>query len=448
MLHPLLRGSFTLSLALALAWLALALRSPRGAADAQALLDLQAWDAKGGARPVGLLLAEGGSITVMDAPGANAPEGARLLRARGATVVPGLIDLLVFPTLRGDNPEDSFPIPVGQALGAYARQGVCSVLVSGAKRSVRSQGRLPEGGALWPRLIFSGPLYTAAGGWRPSGMTPWALSSAELSELADLGDAWREHLRFAYPFVLASVEHEGREQLSIPLPVLKRLGELAHMQGWRLGVHVQTVEKALLSLEAQPDLMIGAFYKSEVSEALSAGLRSQRVTYAPCLSPLIAASRAQERAAAGALTDSASVRDAEKYQRWARDRGVDAAAVALAQRNVLRLRDAGVRLGLASGSGLPGVAHESGALDELDALRACGLSAAEALEAATFGGATALGRDDLGRLRPGASADLLLLSGDPLLDWKVLRRPLAVLSQGRLLRFAESDSGAHGTQAP
>src|SRR5262249_36095319 len=36
-------------------------------------------------------------------------------------------------------------------------------------------------------------------------------------------------------------------------------------------------------------------------------------------------------------------------------------------------------------------------------------SAAEVFEAATLGGARALGRDDLGRLAPGAKADLLLI---------------------------------------
>src|SRR5437870_13334209 len=38
-----------------------------------------------------------------------------------------------------------------------------------------------------------------------------------------------------------------------------------------------------------------------------------------------------------------------------------------------------------------------------------GASAAEVFEAATLGGARALGRDDLGRLAPGAKADLVVI---------------------------------------
>ncbi len=360
MLLPPSRISWTLSLVLAGAWLVLASRISPSADGAWALLDAQAWDAMGGLRPTGLLLTQGESIVTLEAPGALAPEGARLLRANGSTVLPGLIDLLVFPTMRGDNPEDAYPIPVSQALTTYARQGVCTVVVVGARRSVREAGRAVPDDAVWPRVIFAGPLYTAAGGWRPAGLTPWALSSAELGELADLGEAWREHLRFAYPFVLASVEHDGRAQLSIPLSVLKRLGELAHNQGWHFAIHTQSVDKALMALDAQPDLMIGAFWKEDVSDELIHRLRVQRVIYAPCLSPLLASASAQTRANALSLTDSASIRDNGKYQRWARDKGANADSVALAQRNVARIQAAGVRFGLASGSGLPGVAPTTG----------------------------------------------------------------------------------------
>ena len=43
--------------------------------------------------------------------------------------------------------------------------------------------------------------------------------------------------------------------------------------------------------------------------------------------------------------------------------------------------------------------------------------------AATTGGAAALGRGDLGRLAPGAAADLIVLDGDPLADPRLLVRP-------------------------
>ena len=52
-----------------------------------------------------------------------------------------------------------------------------------------------------------------------------------------------------------------------------------------------------------------------------------------------------------------------------------------------------------------------------------GLGPLAALRAATAGGAAALGRSELGRLTPGAAADLLVVDGDPLADPRVLLRP-------------------------
>jgi imidazolonepropionase len=74
-----------------------------------------------------------------------------------------------------------------------------------------------------------------------------------------------------------------------------------------------------------------------------------------------------------------------------------------------KLVDAGVHVALASDCN-PGSCYTSSipfciAL----AVREMGLSPAEALAAATLGGARALGRDDVGHLRPGAAADLVVL---------------------------------------
>ncbi len=56
-------------------------------------------------------------------------------------------------------------------------------------------------------------------------------------------------------------------------------------------------------------------------------------------------------------------------------------------------------------------------------------SAAEVFEAATLGGARALGRDDLGRLAPGAKADILIidLTGRDTLRYGPVRDPIKSL---------------------
>ncbi len=61
-----------------------------------------------------------------------------------------------------------------------------------------------------------------------------------------------------------------------------------------------------------------------------------------------------------------------------------------------------------------------------------GYTVAEALGAATSTAAGVLGRPDLGVIEPGASADLLIVDGDPFVDIQCLRRrPTAVMRGGR-----------------
>jgi hypothetical protein len=71
--------------------------------------------------------------------------------------------------------------------------------------------------------------------------------------------------------------------------------------------------------------------------------------------------------------------------------------------------------------------------EELDRLRACGLSNAAVLRAATAAAADTLGRPDLGRIAPGAQADLVLVGGNPLRRLADARAVQVVVVRGRLL---------------
>ena len=72
--------------------------------------------------------------------------------------------------------------------------------------------------------------------------------------------------------------------------------------------------------------------------------------------------------------------------------------------------------------------------DEIYALLECGLSEAAALQAATLSGAQVLGiSDQVGTLAAGKLADLVLVDGDPLLDFKAMTRVCAVARDGHWL---------------
>ena len=71
--------------------------------------------------------------------------------------------------------------------------------------------------------------------------------------------------------------------------------------------------------------------------------------------------------------------------------------------------------------------------EELARLAACGLPPATILRAATAAAGDTLGRPDLGRIAPGATADLVLVNGDPFRRLADARAVTAVVTRGRLL---------------
>jgi imidazolonepropionase len=108
-----------------------------------------------------------------------------------------------------------------------------------------------------------------------------------------------------------------------------------------------------------------------------------------------------------------------------------------------RLLDAGVTVAIASDCN-PGSSYTSSMpFCVAIAVREMGMTPAEALHAATAGGAAALRRDDVGRIAVGRRADLVVLSGSSHVDLayrpgvalveSVWRRGRMVVSGGRLV---------------
>ncbi len=106
-------------------------------------------------------------------------------------------------------------------------------------------------------------------------------------------------------------------------------------------------------------------------------------------------------------------------------------------RNLTRLRDAGMPIGLGTdGSGAGWNVHE-----EMADMVAAGMTPAEVIVAATSTSARLMGLDDLGTIAVGKSADFIVLDANPLDDIKNTRRIADVY-----LRGAQVDRGSVRTR--
>lgn len=107
--------------------------------------------------------------------------------------------------------------------------------------------------------------------------------------------------------------------------------------------------------------------------------------------------------------------------------------VQAARENLSRLKQAGVRIAFGTDTSFCYALHGA-AYRELSEMTLAGLTPGEALQAATYGSALALGRKDLGVIRKGAAADFVVLKGNPLDNLEALKEPAAVILKGKVVR--------------
>ncbi len=125
----------------------------------------------------------------------------------------------------------------------------------------------------------------------------------------------------------------------------------------------------------------------------------------------------------------------------------DAKHLANALANVAALHRAGVDILAGTDAGNPGTAHGASIHGELELLVHAGLSATDALRAATALPAKHFGLLDRGRIAAGLRADLLLVDGDPTTDIRASRRLSMIWKNGVAVTRKSSASSAIKEQA-
>jgi imidazolonepropionase-like amidohydrolase len=335
----------------------------------------------GGGPPVPdrTVVAAGGLIQrIGPATATRPPGGAVVVDGTGATLLPGFVDAHVHL---------DFYSPAQVLAG-----GVTTVRDLGwpAGRLAALSARAAAPGAASPRLLAAGQIVTVPGGyptrarWAPPGTARPVDGAAEavaaVAELAETGAA------------VIKVALDDRVGPTLPAPVLAAIVRAAGERGLGVTAHVGTAAEAVKALAAG------------VGE-----LAHWPFDHSPLPDPLV-----------DALAESV-------------------VAVPTLHIDPSPARRAGVRRFVARGGRVvygtdlgnqgppPGVDTE-----ELRLLVEAGLEPGQALAAATSLSADHLGVAGLGRVAPGATADLLLVDGDPLTDLNALSRVRLVTRDGRV----------------
>jgi imidazolonepropionase-like amidohydrolase len=380
---------------------------------------------------------ERGSVVVRDgrivSVFAVTPDARRVatVDARGMTVIPGMIDshvhlLLVDPSLKEQQALDKWIEQVLPAdLKAYLEQGFTTILSNGDHPDsiLRVKQRLQRGALSGPRLLVSGPVFTAPGGHPATticnGFPNLCRESlaVEVDEPARARAKVRELANAGVDAIKAVYESVLTPGAKLADDVLAAIGEEAALQRLPLIVHPGNAEDALRAIELGADRLAHAPVRGTTDPATVA-------------KKLTAASIAISTTMHG----RAPIRDSTGQFRNHGDQPYTAAMEARMHEELRRLRifwDNGVTIafGTDRARGKPAV----DLLHEIETLNRT-LSAAEVLAALTLNGAQYLGLShDIGSLEPGKVADIVIVEGDPLARVSDLANVKVVIQGGRIV---------------
>jgi imidazolonepropionase-like amidohydrolase len=348
-------------------------------------------------------------------PRLRPPRGARIIDARGMTLLPGLHDLHTH--LRA--PGFQAPDDLGKAYAGHLLHGVTSVndfSVSGEMlapiREMVASGLVPA-----PNLQLAIRIGVPGGHGTEYGWGDFFTLEAATPRAANLAMDRALPYRPDVIKVFADGWRYGRGPgiNSMNLPTMRAIVERAHAAGIPVITHSVTLEGAKTAAAAGVDALGHGVGDFPVDDELIQLMKANGTAYVPTM---VVFEPQEDRVFAP--EEWARLRPEERSREEARRaRPIEAVPELQARRweilrdNLRRLRAAGVRVGIGTDAGIGGVYQGSSAIREIRVLVQNGFTPAEALAAATSVSAGILRRADHGRIAPGQRADLLLVGGRP-----------------------------------
>ena len=306
------------------------------------------------------------------ATGPTAQDGDEVIDAEGGTILPGLIDSHIH--LVPGALAQGLTFGVTTALDMFSQADVMAV----AKQQAGARSDVAD--------VRSAGIGATAPGGHPSMMyAPFpTLTGPEQAEqfVADRVAEGSDYLKIFGPSGPAG----PRAMPSLDLDTITALTKAAHRRGLVVVVHVNSAAGVGEVVSAGIDVVAHVPVDGQLDTALAERIAEVGIAVGPTL----------------ATIENLHGQGMPPYSR--------------AEENVGRLVDAGVTILAGTDAPNPGTVFGASLHRELELLGRCGITPAQALNAATAAPARVFNLADRGHTAPGQRADLMLVSGDPLTD--------------------------------
>jgi imidazolonepropionase-like amidohydrolase len=400
------------------------------------------------------------------------PTGAPLLDMTGRFITPGLVDAHVHFSQTGwvDGRPDGLAAPAlypysetARALRAnpsrwyrsYLCSGITAVYDVGGHPWTTALPARAERDPMAPHVRAAGPLITHAGRSALNvddeiyTFLPMATSADVHRSVAKLKAMGASAVKVWY----LAPPPARREELDARM---QEVGAAAREAGLDLIVHSTGLREAKVALRAGAVLLVHSVEDQPVDQEFLDLLKRNRASYAPTLVVGRNSTRASVSIALGEqypiddpgrCVDSSTVAKIANVEPlrallpverrspdalYRRLESVGARGVMMAE-NLRRVHGSGGTIVTATDAGNPLTLHGPSIYNEMEAMQAAGIPAAEIVVMATRNGAHTMGRlTDFGTLEAGKIADLVVLADDPRADVRAFRSLTHVMRAGKL----------------
>jgi imidazolonepropionase-like amidohydrolase len=341
------------------------------------------------------------------ATGPAAQDGDKVIDAEGGTILPGLIDSHIHL--------------VPGALAQGLTFGVTTALDMFSQADVMAAAKQQAGAGPEVADVRSAGIGATAPGGHPSMMyAPFPTLTGPEQAGQFVADRVAEGSDYLKIFGPSGTAGPRTMMPSLDLDTVTALTKAAHSRGLVVVAHVSSAAGLSQVVSAGIDVVAHVPVDGELDRALAERIAEAAIAVGPTLATIEnvagepgGAAVAADPRLAGTLGDA----QARRLTAGASGRrGHETPPYSRAEENVGRLVDAGVTILAGTDAPNPGTVFGASLHRELELLGRCGLTPAQALNAATAAPARVFNLADRGQTAPGRRADLVLVSGDPLTD--------------------------------
>ena len=296
-----------------------------------------------------------------------------------------------------------------------------------------------------PRILFSGPGFTAPNGWAGS-MLPLARM-----EPANTASARTDVNQLAAAKVdFLKVYYDGQCCAFVsPLPkldksVMETIVATSHSKHIKVMVHAYDIQNHLDALRAGADIMAHSAVTAEINDEYLSLARKNNVLYLATLSAyhdaldprttrqFIAQDFVQQTVPKRTLDSLAEGGPFDAFVNSVKSAYI-AGQLPVIFKNLRKVFDAGIPIAVGPDTGIMGAFPGISVHREMELMGKAGIPAMALLVAATSAAARFFNLDSVGAIVEGGIADAVILAADPLTDVRNTRRIEAVIKDGEVV---------------